>query len=105
MKQDEIVREEAQRRADLEKQEHERQAQIEAQRQAVRKQLEDGVEEMYQDALSLYQQGDYKSAADRFKDVQDILPGYKRTEQYMDEARQKSLIIKPQDSSNASIPS
>ena len=96
IKQEEIIREETQRRQELERQERQRQAQLEAQREAVRKQLEDGVEAMYQEALSLYKQGDYTAAADRFKDVQDILPGYKHSEQYMDEARQKSLTVKPQ---------
>jgi len=96
-KQDQIIREEQQRREELERQERQRQAQLEAQRQAVRKELEDGVEAMYQEALSLYKQGEYTAAADRFKDVQDILPGYKRSGQYMDEAREKSLEVKPQD--------
>ena len=96
IKQEEIIREEAQRQEEMERQERQRQAQLEAQREAVRKQLEDGVEAMYQDALNLYQQGNYTAAADRFKDVQDIIPGYKRSEQYMDEAHQKSLTVKPQ---------
>ncbi len=92
-KQDEILREEAQRRQELEAQERQRQAQLEAQREAVRKELEDGVEGMYQEALSLYKQGDYAAAADKFKDVQDIFPGYKNSAQYMDEARRKSLTV------------
>jgi hypothetical protein len=48
---------------------------------------------MYQEALSLYKRGDYTAAADKFKDVRDIIPGYKRSEQYMDEARRKSLTV------------
>jgi TolA-binding protein len=86
-------REETQRRQELERQEREHQAQLEAQREAVRKQLEDGVDAMYQDAMRLYNQGEFTAAADRFKDVQDILPGYKRAGQYMDEARMKSLTV------------
>ena len=70
-----------------------RQDQLEARREAIRKQLEDGVEAMYQEALRVYQKGDYAAAADKFKDVRDIIPGYKRSEQYMDEARQKSLTV------------
>ena len=77
-------------------QERQRLAPLEARRKALRKQFEDGLEVMYQEALSLYKQGDYTAAADRFKDVQDILPGYKRSEQYMDESRQRSLTLKPQ---------
>jgi tetratricopeptide (TPR) repeat protein len=96
IKQEEIIREESQRRQELERQERERQSQLEAQREIVRKQLEDGVEAMYQDALRLYQQGEYTAAADRFKDVEDIIPDYKHAGQYMDEARTKSLIAKPQ---------
>ena len=70
-----------------------RQAPLEVRREAIRKQLEDGLEAMYQEALSLYKRGDYTAAADKFKDVQDIIPGYKRSEQYIDEARQKSLTV------------
>ncbi len=105
IKQEQIMREEAQRRQELERQERAQQAQLEAQRAAVRKQLEDGVESMYQEALSLYKQGDFSAAADKFKDVQDILPDYKRSAQYMDAARQKSLdahaVIIPQPPSTA----
>jgi TolA-binding protein len=73
----------------------ETQAQLDARREIVRKQLEDGVEAMYQEALSLYKQGDYADAADKFKDVQDIIPGYKSSGQYMDDARSKSMAAVP----------
>ena len=69
---------------------------MDAQREAVRKQLEDGVEAMYQEALNLYRHGEFSSAADRFKDVQDIIPGYKHSGQYMDEARMKALTARSQ---------
>jgi TolA-binding protein len=69
--------------------------QLEARREIVRKQLEDGVEAMYQEALSLYKQGDYADAADKFKDLQDIIPGYKNAQQYMDDARSKSPVVSP----------
>ena len=78
-----------------------RQDELQARREAVRKQLEDGVEAMYQEALRVYQHGDYAAAADKFKDVRDIIPGYKRSEQYMDEARQKSLTVNLQVVSKA----
>jgi len=97
IKQEQILREENQRKEDFERQERQRQAELESQRQLVRKQLEDGVESLYQEALSLYKQGDYSAAADRFKDIQDILPGYKRSGQYMDEARSKSMSVKSQE--------
>ncbi len=73
----------------------ETQSQLEARREIVRKQLEDGVEAMYQEALSLYKQGDYTDAASKFKDVQDIIPGYKSSGQYMDDARSKSIAAVP----------
>ena len=105
--QEELLRQQAQEREEKNKQEKiireenqpkefelkEGRAQLEARREAIRKQLEDGIEAMYQEALSLYKRGDYTAAADKFKDVQDIIPGYKRSEQYMDEARQKSLAV------------
>ncbi len=68
-----------------------RQAQLEARREAVRKRFLDGVEGMYQDALKLYKQGKYSAAANGFKVLQDIFPGYKRTEEYLDKVRLKSL--------------
>jgi TolA-binding protein len=71
--------------------EPETQAQLEARRERVRKQLEDGVEAMYQEALSLYKQGDYADAAAKFKDVQDIIPGYKDSGQYVDDSLSKSM--------------
>lgn len=86
----EFLRQQAQ-----EREERQHQAQLEARRKAVRKQLEDGVEAMYREALRLYKQGDYMAAADKFKDVQDILPGYKRVGQYMGEVRLKSLTVNP----------
>ena len=89
-KQLEIIREESKRRKELERQERQVQSQLESQREVVRKQLEAGVEAMYQEAMSLYKQGNFLEAADKFKDVQDILPGYKRSSQYMDDARLKS---------------
>jgi len=102
IKEEKQKEEEAKRRQELERQERQHQAQLEAQREAVRKQLEDGIEAMYQKALSLYQQGEYTAAADKFKDVQGILPGYKRSGQYMDEARQKSLNPQPVNTPKAS---
>lgn len=93
IKQEEIIGGEDQRRQEGQGQGRQ---QLEAMREIVRQQLEDGVEAMYQQALSLYNQGDYAVAADGFKYVQDIFPGYKRSKQYMDEARQKSLAVKPQ---------
>ncbi len=96
IKREEIIREETRHLRELERQERQRQAQLEARREAVRKQLEGGVEAMYKEALSLYKQGDYTAAADKFKDVQDILPGYKRAGQYMDESHRKSLTVTPQ---------
>jgi TolA-binding protein len=67
-----------------------REAELKARREVVRRQLEKGVEVIYQNAVKLYKQGKFALAADRFRDVQDILPGYKRTAQYLDEARTKS---------------
>ena len=93
IKQEEIVREETKRQQEMEQQERQRQAELEIQREAVRKQLEQGVEAMYQEALGMYNQGNFTAAADKFKDIQDILPGYKHSEQYMDESRQKSMVI------------
>lgn len=75
----------------IKKIERQRQAHLQTQRESIRKQFIKGVQDMYQEALSLYKQGDYATAADRFKDVQDIFPGFKNSKHYMDEARQKSL--------------
>ena len=66
------------------------QSQLNMRKDALHKQLEDGVDAMYQEALRLYKQGQYTQAADKFKDVQDIIPNYKSTGQYIDESRQKA---------------
>jgi len=97
IKQEAIMREEAKNRRDIQRQERQRQAQLEAQREAVRRELENGVEAMYQEALGLYKKGDFMAAADKFKDVQDILPGYKKSGQLMDDARQKSMNVPPHE--------
>jgi hypothetical protein len=96
IKQEKTARQEAKHNQELQRQERQRQAQLEARREAVRRQLEDGVEDMYQEALGLYKKGNYTAAADKFKDVQDIIPGYKRAAEYMDKARLKPSTVNPQ---------
>ena len=93
--QEDILRQEAQHQQALEDQERRQEAQLNVRRQALRTQIEEGVEAMYQQALSLYKQGDYAAAAGGFKDLLDLFPGYKDSEQYLREALQKSS--KPQD--------
>ncbi len=95
-KQDELKLKESLRREERLRKEREAQAELDARREAVRKQLEAGVEAMYEEALSLYKQGDYGDAANKFKDVQDIMPGYKRSAQYGLDAREKSLTMNSQ---------
>ena len=77
-------------------------ASLEGQREIVRKELENGAEIMYQEALNLYKQRHYTAAADRFQDVQEILPGYKRTGEYLDDARSKALNVPVRSSSPVS---
>jgi TolA-binding protein len=73
------------------------QDQLSVRKDAIRKELEDGVDAMYQEALRLYKQGQYTQAADKFKDVQDIIPNYKSSGQYIDASRQKATVSKALD--------
>ena len=48
-----------------------------------------GVDVMYQEGMRLYKAGDYESAANKFQDVEDVLPDYKKTHDLMTKARQQ----------------
>lgn len=71
------------------------QKKLEAERAVLRKQLEDGVEALYQEAIVLYKAGKYIDAIERFNDVQDIIPDYKQSKDLMKKAIQFS--VKPQE--------
>ena len=68
----------------------ERQQKLENERQAIRQQLESGVETMYAEALKLYKSGNYQAAATRFSDIQDLIPNYKNTDQYLKALKEPS---------------
>ncbi|MDE1920997.1 MAG: hypothetical protein KGI24_06050 [Candidatus Omnitrophica bacterium] len=78
-------------------------ASLEVRREELRKQLQHGVESLYQGALSLYRAGDYAQAANRFKDVDEIFPGYKNTREYMDKARRKSSAVNSEAPANPHV--
>ncbi len=60
----------------------------------VRKQFENGVDELYREALGYYKSGMYQEARSKFSDVEDLYPNYKKTRNYMDRTDQE--IIKEQ---------
>ncbi len=72
---------------------------LEAERAVLRKQLEDGVEAIYQEAIVLYKAGKYIDAIQRFNDVQDIIPDYKRSKDLME----KSIQFSARPKENISI--
>lgn len=65
-----------------------------AERDAVRKKFENGLSKMYNDAISDYKNRRYKQARDKFSDIQDISPDYKRSRVYLD--RIQADILKEQ---------
>jgi len=75
---------------------------LEAERAVLRKQLEDGVEVIYQEAIVLYKAGKYIDAIQRFNDVQDIIPDYKQSKDLMKKSIQ--LSVKPQGDFPAPVP-
>ena len=56
---------------------------LEDQRRAIRRDLESGVERMYQDALSLYQRDLFEQARVAFQEVNAVINGYKKTQDYL----------------------
>jgi len=62
---------------------------LEAERAVLRKQLEDGVEAIYQEAMGLYKAGKYAEAGEKFNDVQDIIPDYKQAKDLMNKSMQQ----------------
>ena len=78
------------------------QKKLEAERAVIRKQLEDGVEALYQEAIVLYKAGKYIDAIERFNDVQDIIPDYKQSKDLMKKAIQFS--VKPQENISVAVP-
>jgi hypothetical protein len=82
-KEEDTLRIQNQKKMELEKSTKARQEKLQDERKAVRQQLENGVESMYDEAIKLYKSGDYTTAATRFSDVQDLMPNYKNSTQYL----------------------
>ena len=67
-----------------------RQQRLEAERKAIQQKLGEGVKVMYKDALRLFKQGEYKAAAVKFQDIEDIMPNYKQVRTYLEKAKAKT---------------
>ncbi|MBL8014410.1 MAG: hypothetical protein JNN05_11240, partial [Candidatus Omnitrophica bacterium] len=74
-----------QQKQEQEKQAKEKQIQKQqsAEREADRRKFEDGLARMYSEAMGYYHKRMYKEARDRFNDVEDISPDYKKTRAYI----------------------
>jgi hypothetical protein len=68
---------------------------LEDQRRAIRKDLESGVERMYQDALSLYQRDLLEQARVAFQEVDAVISGYKKTRDYLTRIDSKLKTASP----------
>jgi tetratricopeptide (TPR) repeat protein len=60
----------------------------------VQKKFDNGLAKMYAEALGYYKNHSYKEARDRFTDIEDIAPDYKRTHTYL--GRIEEEILKEQ---------
>lgn len=76
------AQQEAKRKTELEKIFQERQ-QLGSEQQAVRQELVNGVEAIYQEAVNLYKSGNYQAALKRFSYVQNLIPNYKDTDIFL----------------------
>jgi hypothetical protein len=61
---------------------------------AIREKFNNGLAKMYAEALGYYKNRSYKEARDRFTDIKDIAPDYKRTNVYL--GRIEEEILKEQ---------
>lgn len=75
--------------SEIERSVKERQQALDKERLAIRRQLESGVESMYAEAVKLYKSGNYQAAASRFSDVQDLIPDYKSSGDYLKKAESR----------------
>ena len=60
-------------------------------KEAVRRKFENGLAKMYAEALMYYRKHMYKEARERFTDVEDISPNYKRTKTYLERIQEEIL--------------
>lgn len=67
----------------------EKRRELARQQQALREQFRDGVEFMYNEALRLHKEGEYDLAVDKFEEVNRLMPGYKKSERYIDRIQKK----------------
>ncbi len=57
--------------------------QLEEQRQAIRKDFEEGVDRLYQEAVDLYKKRSYDDSLQSFTEVDGLIKGYKKTGKYL----------------------
>ncbi len=60
---------------------------LEEQRTAIRKEFEEGVERFYNEAVDLYKKKNYEEALEGFAQVDGLIKGYKKTDQYLEDSR------------------
>ncbi len=85
------AKEEVRRKAEIDEQARQRKAQLDAERAAIRKQIEDGAESMYKEALELYKQGQYNRAIQKFHDVDEVMPNYKKSRELIKKSVEESI--------------
>lgn len=77
---------------------------LEAERRSIQEKLGEGVKIMYRDAMQMYKRRQYKSAAQKFQDIEDILPNYKHTRRYLEKSNEQiaPMIVHPALSKSSS---
>lgn len=68
---------------------------LQAERRAAQVKLNKAAEAMYAQAARLYKRGFFAEAEAKFKDIEDILPGYKQTRDYIRKAQWQARTQKP----------
>ncbi|MBF0569671.1 MAG: hypothetical protein HQL18_02715, partial [Candidatus Omnitrophica bacterium] len=56
---------------------------LEEQRLSIQRDFETGVEQLYVEGQDLYKQNSFADANERFQQIQSLIPGYKKTEYYL----------------------
>ncbi len=90
-KQEEESKQEALRRSQLQRQLKSQQNELQVQREKLRREMEQQTDVFYNQGVAYYKKGQYDQALKKFKDVEDVLPNYKQTQEYMLKANDAML--------------
>ncbi len=84
-KEQEII--ENKKKEELAKKAKEHQKQLEDERKAIEQRLNESASAIYEEAMGLYKKENYEAAYNKLKDLEDILPDFKQTRKFMEQAK------------------